>query len=163
HRLQFETDGATIEALGTRFVLFRDAKRHHTWVIVMEGAVKLTTSAGSVTIPATFQSWAGDGQPPQPPVAASRSMIGARFPAISVLTNRWTSDANVLVPNCVVVAGPLRIYLRPYVTSRVIGNLLQGQVFRPVARTSRSTWIVGATSWSPDGHQSSGQGWVEAR
>jgi hypothetical protein len=98
---------AQVPPADTQFVVNFDGTT--TWVVVTQGTVQVepvvpaamagqTTPApgGPVLVTAGFQTWVPQGQPPVPPVPATRAAVGSQFPTFDSLTSGELTDAKVL-------------------------------------------------------------------
>lgn len=95
-RLRIETEAAEMMATGTQFLVYHDARAQTSWIVVKEGTVRVANAFGSVTVGAQEQTWVVLGSAPQPPIPASRTLVGPRFPSIHEITNNTHDDCELL-------------------------------------------------------------------
>jgi hypothetical protein len=107
------TDQVAAAAPGdAQFVVESDGSS--TWVVVTQGTVnvepvKATSGsipaagppAAPVVVNAGFQTWVDPGQPPVPPLPATRAAVGGKFPTLEDLTNGELTDSQVLAGSSV--------------------------------------------------------------
>ena len=101
----------------TQFLVASDGSS--TWVVVTQGTAQVEPVAATpgsipasaapatpVVVSAGSQTWVDPGQPPVPPVPATRAAVGSKFPTLEDLTNGELSDAQVLAGSAV---APIKI------------------------------------------------------
>lgn len=138
--------GATIREVGTRFFVHYDQQRQITWVVVDEGSVEFTAGGVSLIVQAGWQSWAVAGGQPEPPIPASRGVLGTRFPIVDTLTDNRLLDGEVLRnQQCAVIGSGLNTREGPTRESPVVDVLRQGERFEAMRRTSNGSWLYGIT------------------
>jgi hypothetical protein len=90
------TPGATVSSISGTFLLYYDQSATTTWVIVTDGTATITSTAGTIDVPAAFVTSVVDGAQPNDPQPANRSTVGTGLPSVDTLTNGALADADIL-------------------------------------------------------------------
>jgi ferric-dicitrate binding protein FerR (iron transport regulator) len=104
--LAVATPGAVASTQSGTFLLYYDPGATTTWVIVTDGTATVSTTTGSIDIPAGFLTSAVDGSNPLDPQPANRATLGSAVPSVDDLTGGALADGDILAaPAPVDVAG----------------------------------------------------------
>jgi hypothetical protein len=159
-RLTVSTKGAVITATGTRFWVYSDPALAIAWVVATRDEVEVAASGRTVTVPAGWQTWVEPGQPPRPPVPATRAAVEARFPgifpALQELTGGALRDEAILQPKECTLTSASALNLRdgPATTAQVLETLPAGTRFEAADWSEGLDWAYGLGFTRP--------GWVPA-
>ena len=155
-RLSVQTKWAVVQVTGTEFWVYYDPVSEITWVVVVRGHVDVTAGGATVTVPERFQTWVRPAAPPEPPIPATRPIVGGLFPLADDLTNGALTDGFLLGnPQCTVRPASLVIRAAPDLAAAVIGTTTLSLRFEAVGRTVDNAWIFGTGAGSV-------QGWVDS-
>ncbi len=159
-RLTVSAKGAVITATGTRFWVYSDPASAIAWVVATRDEVEVAAAGRTVTVPAGWQTWVEPGQPPRPPVPATRAAVEARFPgifpALQELTGGALRDEVILKPKECRLTSASAVNLRdsPAATAQVLETLPAGTRFEAADWSEGLDWAYGLGLTRP--------GWVPA-
>jgi hypothetical protein len=157
-RLSVQTKWAIIEVTGTEFWIYYHQPTETTWVVVVKGKVNVTDTytRATVTVHEKFQTWVKPMSPPEPPVPATRPLVGGLFPLVDDLTNAALGDGAVLDnPQCTVRIEPLTLHQSADRQSPIVDTMAANNRFEAVGRSLDGASIQGLSPANI-------KGWIEA-
>lgn len=139
------TDEGSLTGFGGSFFVY--TSEGFTWLVVSGGAVEVTASGSTVSVPAGWQTWIEQGVPPQRPLPAARSVVDVQFqgslPQIGTLTGDHLQDDRVFATCDVLAPSGMDLRFGPAIAQPVVDHIPADAEFTASYRASDVAWVFG--------------------